>query len=119
MDLVKIKKLRRSELRSINAQALKLDRRGYTVSKDIYAQTPRAVTAGRKRPLPLTAGAGAQTQATKELRPGNRPEPLFAGTDLLHVLVDPIHRLGDSLLPEAHLALPLGLVHLGFPALVL
>lgn len=45
MDLVKIKKLTSSELKSINAQALKQDRRGYTVSKDVYAQTPRAVIA--------------------------------------------------------------------------
>lgn len=45
MDLVKIKKLSRSELESVNAQALKQDRRGYTVSKDVYAKTPRAVVA--------------------------------------------------------------------------
>ena len=45
MDLVKIKKLSRSALADVNAQALKLDRRGYTVSKDVYAKTPRAVVA--------------------------------------------------------------------------
>ena len=45
MDLVKIKKLSSSELESVNAQALALDRRGYTVSKDVYAKTPRAVVA--------------------------------------------------------------------------
>lgn len=45
LDLVKIKKLTRAELAIVNAQALKLDRRGYTVSKDIYAKTPRAVLA--------------------------------------------------------------------------
>ena len=45
MDLVKIKKLTRAELALVNAQALKLDRRGYTVSKDVYAKTPRAVLA--------------------------------------------------------------------------
>lgn len=45
MDLVKIKKLSRSALENVNAQALKLDRRGYTVSKDVYAKTPRAVVA--------------------------------------------------------------------------
>lgn len=45
MDLVKIKNLSRSELENINVQALKLDRRGYTVSKDVYAKTPHAVVA--------------------------------------------------------------------------
>ncbi|MHA7223865.1 hypothetical protein ACX80S_16335 [Arthrobacter sp. RHLT1-20] len=45
MDLVKIKKLSRAELASVNAQALKQDKRGYTVSKDVYAKTPRAVVA--------------------------------------------------------------------------
>ena len=43
LDLVKIKKLSPAELASVNAQALALDRRGYTVSKDVYAKTPRAV----------------------------------------------------------------------------
>ena len=54
LDLVKIKKLSDSELKSINAQALALDSRGYTVSKDVYAKTPHAVvaksTAHRGRP---------------------------------------------------------------------
>lgn len=45
MDLAKIKKLNRSELEHVNAEALKLDRRGYTVSKDVYAKTPCAVVA--------------------------------------------------------------------------
>jgi hypothetical protein len=45
LDLVKVKKLSRSELKSINQQALALDSRGYTVSKDVYARTPRAVLA--------------------------------------------------------------------------
>ncbi len=45
MDLVKIRKLSSSELRSVNAQALQIDNRGYTVSKDVYAKTPRAVGA--------------------------------------------------------------------------
>jgi hypothetical protein len=45
MDLVKIKKLSPAELTSVNEQALKQDRRGYTVSKDVYAKTPRAVVA--------------------------------------------------------------------------
>ncbi|XAS62661.1 hypothetical protein ACOM2C_04015 [Pseudarthrobacter sp. So.54] len=43
MDLVKIKKLSRLKLAHVNAQALALDNRGYTVSKDVYAKTPRAV----------------------------------------------------------------------------
>lgn len=45
MDLVKIKKLSSAELASVNAQALKQDKRGYTVSPDVYAKTPRAVVA--------------------------------------------------------------------------
>jgi hypothetical protein len=45
LDLVQVKKLSRSELKSINDQALALDSRGYTVSKDVYAKTPRAVVA--------------------------------------------------------------------------
>jgi hypothetical protein len=49
LDLVKIKKLSDSELKSINEQALALDRRGYTVSKDVYAKTPRAVVAKPER----------------------------------------------------------------------
>lgn len=43
LDLTKIRKLSPAELASVNAQALKLDRRGYTVSKDVYAKTPHAV----------------------------------------------------------------------------
>ena len=45
LNLVKIKKLSRSELKSVNEQALQIDRRGYTVSKDVYAKTPRAEVA--------------------------------------------------------------------------
>lgn len=45
MDLVKIKMLSSAELESANAQALKQDKRGYTVSPDVYAKTPRAVVA--------------------------------------------------------------------------
>lgn len=45
MDLVKIKKLSSAELDSVNQQALKQDKRGYTVSPDVYAKTPRAVIA--------------------------------------------------------------------------
>jgi hypothetical protein len=47
MDLVKIKNLNRTELASVNKQALAIDRRGYTVSKDVYAKTPRAVVSTR------------------------------------------------------------------------
>ena len=43
MDLVKIRKLNTTELALINKRALELDSRGYTVSKDVYAKTPRAV----------------------------------------------------------------------------
>jgi hypothetical protein len=43
MDLVKIRKLSDAQLRKVNGQALALDKRGYTVSKDVYAKTPRAV----------------------------------------------------------------------------
>ncbi|MGY2746430.1 hypothetical protein [Arthrobacter sp. UYCu723] len=45
MELVKIKKLSSSELKRINEQALMQDSRGYTVSTDVYAKTPRAVVA--------------------------------------------------------------------------
>ena len=45
MDLVKIKKLSRSGAGEVNEQALEIDRRGYTVSKDVYAKTPRAEVA--------------------------------------------------------------------------
>jgi hypothetical protein len=47
MDLVKTKNLNRTELASVNKQALAIDRRGYTVSKDVYAKTPRAVVSTR------------------------------------------------------------------------
>lgn len=50
MDLVKIKKLSPAELASVNAQALQQDRRGYTVSKDVYAKTPRAVVSSPSGP---------------------------------------------------------------------
>ena len=43
MDLVKIRKLSDAQLRNVNEQALELDSRGYKVSKDVYAKTPRAV----------------------------------------------------------------------------
>jgi hypothetical protein len=43
LDLVKIKKLSTAELTQVNQRALEIDRRGYTVSKDVYARTPRAV----------------------------------------------------------------------------
>lgn len=45
LALVKVKKLSGSELKKINEQALELDSRGYTVSKGVYAKTPRAVVA--------------------------------------------------------------------------
>lgn len=45
LDLIRIRRLSSAELKSVNAQALKLDSRGYTVSKDVYAKTPRAVVA--------------------------------------------------------------------------
>jgi hypothetical protein len=43
MDLVKITRLTSAVLDRINTRALELDSRGYTVSKDVYAKTPRAV----------------------------------------------------------------------------
>lgn len=43
MDLVTIKKLSSSQLQEINRQALEQDARGYKVSRDVYAKTPRAV----------------------------------------------------------------------------
>jgi hypothetical protein len=43
LDLVKVTRLSSTVLARINARALELDRRGYTVSKDVYAKTPRAV----------------------------------------------------------------------------
>ncbi len=52
MDLVKIRKLNTTELALINKRALELDSRGYTVSKDVYAKTPRAVvTTTSTRPV--------------------------------------------------------------------
>jgi hypothetical protein len=53
MDLVKIKKLNSAELALVNKRALEIDRRGYTVSKDVYAKTPRAVVGTPStRPVP-------------------------------------------------------------------
>ena len=43
LDLVKVTRLTSEVLSRINARALELDRRGYKVSKDVYAKTPRAV----------------------------------------------------------------------------
>lgn len=43
MDLVSIENLSNSQLEEINNQALELDERGYTVSRSVYAKTPRAV----------------------------------------------------------------------------
>ncbi len=45
MDLIKITRLTSAVLTRINIRALELDNRGYTVSKDVYAKTPRAVVA--------------------------------------------------------------------------
>jgi hypothetical protein len=42
MDLVKVKKLSASEFAAVNAQALELDERAYTVSRNVYAKTPPA-----------------------------------------------------------------------------
>lgn len=42
LDLIKITKLTCAQLNRVNNQALKLDRRGYRVSPDVYAKTPRA-----------------------------------------------------------------------------
>ncbi len=50
MDLVKVTRLTAAVLARINARALELDRRGYTVSKDVYAKTPRAVVSTPWRP---------------------------------------------------------------------
>lgn len=47
MDLVKITRLTSAVLDRINTRALELDSRGYTVSKDVYAKTPRAVVSTR------------------------------------------------------------------------
>lgn len=45
LDLIKITKLTCKQLDTINRQALKLDRRGYRVSPDVYGTTPRAQVA--------------------------------------------------------------------------
>jgi hypothetical protein len=45
MDLVKIRKFSDDKLEDINRQALKLDKHAYTVSKSVYAKTPRAEVA--------------------------------------------------------------------------
>jgi hypothetical protein len=50
LDLVKIKKLSSTELAAVNTRALAIDRRGYTVSKDVYAKTPRAVVSTTSGP---------------------------------------------------------------------
>ncbi|WP_426985671.1 hypothetical protein [Pseudarthrobacter sp. Y6] len=42
MDLVKVKKLGAAQFAAINAGALEQDERGYTVSRSVYAKTPRA-----------------------------------------------------------------------------
>lgn len=42
MDLVKIKKLNPAQFAAANAQALEQDGRGYSVSRNVYAKTPRA-----------------------------------------------------------------------------
>ena len=53
MDLVKITRLTGAVLDRINTRALELDSRGYTVSKDVYAKTPRAVVrTPSTRPVP-------------------------------------------------------------------
>jgi hypothetical protein len=45
MDLAKVKKLSAAQLAAANAQALEQDERGYTVSRSVYAKTPRAEVA--------------------------------------------------------------------------
>lgn len=47
MDLVKVKKLGAKQFAAVNAQALELDERGYTVSRSVYAKTPRAQLDGQ------------------------------------------------------------------------
>lgn len=42
LDLVKIEQLTDAKLAEVHKEALKLDERGYTVSKEVYAKTPRA-----------------------------------------------------------------------------
>lgn len=46
MDLVKIRKLSASQLSEVNRQALEQDERGYTVSRNVYAKTPKAEVEG-------------------------------------------------------------------------
>ena len=57
MDLVKIKKLTDSRAGAASTRRpWSIDSRGYTVSKDVYAKTPRAVvTDSDSRHVPLTA----------------------------------------------------------------
>ncbi|MDQ0619046.1 hypothetical protein [Arthrobacter globiformis] len=45
MDLVKIRKLSTDQLRQVNRQALMIDKHAYSVSKSVYAKTPRAEVA--------------------------------------------------------------------------
>ena len=77
MDLVKITRLTSAVLDRINTRALELDSRGYTVSKDVYAKTPRAVVRTPPRgPCPegqnlVTDKADGLADAdNEELRPG-------------------------------------------------
>ncbi|HEY9354691.1 MAG TPA: hypothetical protein VIQ52_00120 [Arthrobacter sp.] len=42
MDLVEVKKLGAAQFAAVNAEALEQDERGYTVSRSVYAKTPRA-----------------------------------------------------------------------------
>jgi hypothetical protein len=48
MDLVKIKRLTSTGLRTVNQQALELDRHAYEVSRNVYAKTaPAEIAAPR------------------------------------------------------------------------
>ena len=40
-----MKKLGAAQFAAVNAEALELDERGYTVSRSVYAKTPRAHSA--------------------------------------------------------------------------
>jgi hypothetical protein len=42
LDLAKIEQLTDAKLAEVHKEALKLDEHGYTVSKEVYAKTPRA-----------------------------------------------------------------------------
>lgn len=42
MDLVEVKKLGAAQFAAVNAEALELDERAYSVSRSVYAKTPRA-----------------------------------------------------------------------------